>query len=96
MSLRVSYYWGEQVPEGYFNETTPMYRSLKSEKDSLGRPRCKALNGEVGKAVACGIYSDRPSPCRDFKHSFEDGGPHEPRCDVARARIGLVPLSAPI
>lgn len=90
--FRVSYYWDEKVPEGFFNETTPMYRSLKSEKDLQGRPRCTALNGEIGKAVACGIYEHRPSPCRDFKHSYEDGGPKEERCDVARISIGLLPL----
>jgi Fe-S-cluster containining protein len=90
--FRITFYWGEEVPEGYFNETNPMFRSLKSEKDTEGRPRCIALGGEIGKTVACGIYENRPSPCRDFKHSFEDGGPREPRCDEARMSIGLKPL----
>ncbi len=92
--FRISYYWGEKVPEGYFHETNPMFRSLKSQKDEEGRPRCQALQGEIGKEVACGIYENRPSPCRDFKHSYEDGGPREERCDQARASIGLAPLTA--
>jgi Fe-S-cluster containining protein len=93
--FRVSYYWGEAVPEGYYTETTPMFRSLKSTNDSEGRPRCDALTGAIGEAVACGIYSERPSPCHNFKHSYEDGGPHEPRCDEARSKFGLVPLLKP-
>jgi len=90
--FRVSYYWGEAVPEGYFEETSPMFRSLKSKKDLEGRPRCNALNGEIGVSVACEIYSERPSPCHDFRYSYEDGGPKEPRCDEARSKFGLLPL----
>ena len=26
--------------------------------------RCMALRGALGRDVSCGIYSDRPSPCR--------------------------------
>jgi Fe-S-cluster containining protein len=26
--------------------------------------RCAALRGSVGRAVRCGIYRDRPTPCR--------------------------------
>jgi Fe-S-cluster containining protein len=93
--FRITYYWDEKVTEGYFHETSPMYRSLKSEKDSEGRPRCNALTGTIGTAVACGIYENRPSPCRDFKHSFEDGGPREERCDQARIGAGMLPLENP-
>ena len=45
--------------------------------------------------MSCGIYNSRPSPCRAFRYSYEDGGPREPRCDEARASIGLRPLSPP-
>jgi Fe-S-cluster containining protein len=53
--------------------------------------RCIALTGEVGKKVACGIYEWRPSPCRNFMASYENGY-HNPRCDEARAKYGLRPL----
>jgi Fe-S-cluster containining protein len=92
--FRVSYHWNEKVPAGYFEETTPMFRSLKSEKDLAGRPRCNALGGVIGVEVACGIYENRPTPCRDFKYSYEDGGPKDLRCDEARLRSGLIPLTA--
>ena len=94
--FRISYYWDEKVPEGFFHETTPMFRSLKSEKDLEGRPRCNALQGIIGTEVSCGIYENRPSPCRDFKHSYEDGGPSEPRCDEARLKFGMKPLPVPV
>ena len=90
--FRVSYYWGEEVPEGYFNETNQMFRSLKSTKDKEGKPRCNALGGEIGKSVACGIYEHRPSPCRDFSYSYENCGIKEVRCDQARSGAGLLPL----
>ena len=94
--FRVSYYWGEAVPDGYFNEANEMFRSLKSKNDLEGRPRCDALKGEIGTSVACGIYKDRPTPCQDFRYSYEDGGPKEPRCDEARGKFGMLPLPAPI
>ncbi len=93
-TYRVSYYWGEKVPEVYYEEVSPMFRGLKNISDSSGRLRCIALEGEVGCKAICQIYESRPSPCRNFKFSYEDGK-HEPRCDEARAKHGLPPLLAP-
>lgn len=56
-----------------------------------GRPACAQLKGRIGQQVACQIYECRPSPCRNFKASFEDGL-HRPRCDEARKAHGLKPL----
>lgn len=56
------------------------------------RPRCIALGGRIGKSVSCTIYSNRPSCCREFQASFEDGQ-RNPRCDEARRGKGLKPLS---
>ena len=92
-SFRISYHWSENVPDGFFNETNQTFRSLKSKKDQEGRPRCTALDGEIGKLVACGIYENRPSPCRDFRFSYEDGGPKEIRCDESRIKAGMQVLS---
>jgi hypothetical protein len=93
--FEVTFYSEENVPEGYSYSTGLYTRALKSKIDGKGRPRCVALRGEIGCAVECGIYEQRPQPCRQFKHSFEDGGPREPRCDQARAAIGLDPLPKP-
>ncbi len=55
------------------------------------RPRCVALGGHIGKSVGCTIYERRPSCCREFKPSYEDGIKN-PRCDFARKGKGLRPL----
>ncbi len=55
-------------------------------------PKCEALSGDVGKIVSCMIYSNRPTPCREFTASYE-AGIKEPRCDEARAKHGLKPLT---
>lgn len=55
-------------------------------------PRCIALSGRIGKSVGCSIYLNRPSCCREFTASFEDGQ-RNPRCDQARRGKGLKPLS---
>lgn len=54
-------------------------------------PRCVALKGKIGESVCCSIYSDRPSPCRDFA-PYAALGMGEPACDRARIRHGLPPL----
>jgi len=56
------------------------------------RPRCVALEGEIGAAALCTIYEQRPSPCREFAESWADGRRNE-RCDKARAAHGLPPLT---
>ncbi len=53
--------------------------------------RCMSLAGEVGSAVACTIYDQRSSTCREFEASWENGE-HNPDCDKARAAHGLLPL----
>lgn len=48
-------------------------------------PRCIALVGTVGQGVRCGIYSQRPSPCREFEAGSD-------ACARARRAHGLAPL----
>lgn len=45
---------------------------------------CVGLEGEIGKAVGCGIYSRRPAACRAF-----DAGSDQ--CHAARRAFGLEP-----
>ena len=54
-------------------------------------PRCVALEGEVGQAVRCTIYQQRPGPCRDFA-PYAPLGIGDDACDRARRRHGLPPL----
>ncbi|WP_088346857.1 MULTISPECIES: YkgJ family cysteine cluster protein [Rhodomicrobium] len=44
--------------------------------------RCVALQGEIGKSTACGIYGLRPDVCRACQ-------PGDDACRMARARYGL-------
>ncbi len=54
-------------------------------------PRCIALTGEIGKRVACSIYENRPSPCREFNIYSADGEP-SPDCQKLRELNNLPPL----
>lgn len=96
--FRVSFYWREadpgQNPLAVPAELTEDYNQFKLSMkgtNSKHHSRCVALEGKVGEGASCSIYSLRPSPCRDFAASYEDGT-HKPRCDYARGRYGLPPL----
>lgn len=49
--------------------------------------RCEALSGQCGQQVACSIYEQRSSTCRNFEMGSE-------RCNQARARHALAPIDA--
>ncbi|MGE5085727.1 MAG: YkgJ family cysteine cluster protein [Bacillota bacterium] len=53
--------------------------------------RCVALTGQIGQSVSCSIYENRPSCCRRFAASYENGSKN-PNCDLARKAKGLKPL----
>lgn len=96
--FRVAFYWREADPEqsplAVPTELTEDYTQFKLSMKGTGNKhhcRCVALEGKVGEGATCSIYSLRPSPCREFAASFEDGT-HKPRCDYARAKHGLPPL----
>lgn len=93
---RVSFYWAEAddvqggtVPNAMTVQVTPMQRAMRGTENS--KPRCCALQGEVGSEVSCSIYSMRGSPCREFSASWENNAKDE-RCDKARLAWGLLPL----
>src|SRR5262245_12097314 len=96
--FRVQFYWREAnrgesehvVPAGFFEELTPLHRCMKWTENKH-HPKCIALKGRIGESAICSIYKDRPTPCRAFKASFEDGK-RNPRCDEAREAHGLRPL----
>lgn len=97
-SYRVSFYWREAeksdnpnaVPQTYWEEGSGHLRTMRGT-ESKHSPKCSALSGKVGDFVSCKIYDNRPSPCRNFEASFENGT-HKPRCDEARKKHGLEPL----
>ncbi len=95
-SFRVSFYRGEAVPgpgavpEELVVPVTPFRVAMRGTDQRP--PRCEALEGPLGGPCRCTIYPLRPSPCREFEASWEDGTAN-PRCDEARARHGLRPLT---
>ena len=98
--FRVSFYWREVaddenpggVPPG-LTETAPVPHRVMMRGTGADPVRCVALEGEPGRAVRCGIHPRRPTPCRAFAASYEDGLSPNPRCDEARARHGMRPLT---
>lgn len=93
---RVSFYWAEGndadhgwVPVEKTEKISLHKRCMKGTNNPA--PRCMALEGTVGVDVYCSIYTERPSPCREFEYSWQHGVPHD-RCDVARAVCQLPPL----
>lgn len=96
-TYRVSFYWAEcvsgggAVPDALTERVSPFLAAMAGTTTSP--PRCVVLDGEVGRAARCGRYELRPSPCRELRPSWEDGTPDE-RCDRARVRHGLSPLTA--
>lgn len=101
-SLRVAFHWREaesdpddkadhSVPQEYTEELDGNQRCMKGTNHKH-KPSCIALKGDVGQSAHCIIYEKRPSPCRKFAASFEDGYPR-PSCDDARAKHGLRPLT---
>ncbi len=92
---RVSFYFGECHGEGGVppDLTTPISPFRVAMVGTEAAPwRCVALEGEVGAAVRCAIWPRRSSTCRAFAASYADGARDE-RCDDARARHGLPPLT---
>jgi hypothetical protein len=96
-AFRVSFHWSEvlseshQVPAELTTNITPHLNAMKGT-DQVG-PHCIALSGTVGDHVSCQIYERRPSTCRNFKASYENGM-NSPHCDRARSIRGLAPLTA--
>ncbi|BAE74659.1 hypothetical protein SGGMMB4_03081 [Sodalis glossinidius str. 'morsitans'] len=90
--FRVSFYWAEaddgagQVPAALTEPLTPFLRCMSGTNEP------PALQGQIGKRVSCTLYASRPSPCREFQMSSEDGRANA-ACDRARAHYGLPPLA---
>lgn len=94
-AFRVSFHESELeseggcVPDGLaVPETSSTYRLRGTDH---ARPRCVALQGVIGQAVSCGIYQERPSPCREFA-PLADVGYFPEACNRARACHGLTAL----
>ena len=86
-AFRVSFYWAEAevrgLPEPATEKVNPWLSCMAGT--NAERPRCAALEGTIGREVACRVYAARPSPCREVE-------PGDDKCRRARALHGLPPL----
>lgn len=95
--FRVSFYQGELesvggfVPDEHVVPINMFFVALKGT-EIKGKKRCEILSGEVGRNASCSLYEKRPTTCREFSASFENGIKDE-RCDKARINNGLKPLT---
>jgi Fe-S-cluster containining protein len=84
---RVSFYWAEAealgLPEHLVEQLTPFYACMAGTNQP--RSRCQALTGEIGAAVGCSVYGQRPPACREVL-------PGDEKCVAARQHHGLLPL----
>ena len=81
------------IPEDMVQEVAFPYVAMKGTHFTTNI-RCGALKGDIGDfGTLCGIYDIRPSCCRDFWPTLEDGSTRNEHCDKARKAKGLVPLS---
>lgn len=90
-TFRVSFYWAEAVPEAYTQKLNDFYACMQGTNE-VGPSRCVALGGKLGEQVACSIYESRPTPCRSFEASFENGEENL-RCAQAREKHGMKALT---
>lgn len=95
--FRVAFHWSEsdhfsggRTP-AELTETLDPHR-LVMRGTQAHRPHCIALGGDIGLQVACRIYEERPSPCRELEPAWASGRP-SPQCDRARLAHGLPPLA---
>lgn len=86
MSFRVSFYWAEApargLPEALTEQVTPHIACMAGT--NAYRPRCAALGTGTAGPMACGVYEQRPSPCREVAIGDD-------KCRRARALHGLPP-----
>jgi uncharacterized protein len=75
--------WEGGVPRALTLALTPSLCRLRGTDEAA--PRCVALVGEIGIDVACSIYGQRPSPCREFDREHD-------ACRRARRLHGLPAL----
>jgi uncharacterized protein len=93
---RVAFHWSEA--ESFLGGEVPPALTVKLDPHRLAmcgtdlrKPRCVALQGEVGRSVSCAIYVQRPSVCRELMPSWSQGESIS-QCDRARQAHGLRPL----
>jgi hypothetical protein len=91
--FRVSFYAGEMdtqpggfVPADLVSQVNPVMACMKGTE--AGNGRCIAYVGEIGANGRCSIYTNRPSPCREYPVFMPDGSMN-PDCLRLRTKYGV-------
>jgi len=95
--FRVSFHWSESEPALGGTVPAGLTEPLRSHErvmrgTSQSRPRCIALDAEIGVRSRCSIHPQRPSVCAAVPASWEFGEPSA-QCDKARIAHGLPALT---
>jgi len=95
---RVSFHWSEADPAMGGRVPVELTEPLRAHErvmrgTSQSRPRCIALDADIGRYSRCTIHDRRPSVCALVPASLEFGE-RSAQCDKARLAHGL-PLLAP-
>ncbi|AKC86600.1 YkgJ family cysteine cluster protein [Pseudoxanthomonas suwonensis] len=95
--FRVSFHWSETDPALGGPVPVALTEPLRTHERAMrgtsqARPRCIALDAQIGRYSRCTIHPQRPSACRDVEAAWESGRP-SPQCDRARVAHGLPPLT---
>ena len=95
--FRISFHWSEAepalggvVPQALTEPLRTHERVMRGS--SQAKPRCIALDADIGRYSRCTIHPVRPQPCRDVAASYEFGEPSR-QCDIARVAHGLPALT---
>jgi len=96
--FRISFHWSEADPAVGGVVPPELTEPLRQHErvmrgTSQERPRCVALDADIGRYSRCGIHPVRPQACRDVPASYEFGAA-SPQCDKARLAHGLPALTA--
>ncbi|HSR65084.1 MAG TPA: YkgJ family cysteine cluster protein [Xanthomonadaceae bacterium] len=91
--FRVGLPWSEAEPALGGRVPVALTEPLRAHElamrgTSQARPRCIALDAEIGRRSRCTIHPQRPHACRDLVASWETGAP-DAQCDKARMAHGL-------
>jgi Fe-S-cluster containining protein len=79
--FRVSFYFGEPVPEQLTTQVSPFLVCMQGTEH--GHNSCIALTDN-----RCTIYEGRPSPCRDFPAIIN--GQLNPKCQEIKNKLNIM------
>lgn len=95
--FRVSFHWSEADPAHGGTVPIALTEPLRTHERAMrgtsqARPRCVALDADIGRYSRCTIHDQRPSVCAQVPASFEFGAASA-QCDKARIAHGLPVLT---